>query len=150
MASRHIRKYPVPGDFQHLLHDFTREVLRSQPENIYEFGVAYFTAMENGEELRYGVSESQMEVEMAQEQQQQNNLQVPEIAPGRGAAVGIEPSVLLEVTTTNWDSIMATIAQMAPELQARVKARLGRLSPELAECFMAANREEVEANLTDL
>ena len=65
MASQYIKKYPVPGSFQDLLHDFTREVLRNQPENIYEFGVAYFTAMENGEELRYGQSTSQMEEEVA-------------------------------------------------------------------------------------
>ena len=76
---------------------------------------------------------------------------MPEMAPGRGAAeAGNEVSVLLEVIMSNWDSIMSAIAQMAPELQANVKARLDRLSPELSEYFMAAKRDEVEAALTDL
>jgi len=37
----------VPEDFPDLLHDFTREVLRDQPENIYEYGALYFKAMYN-------------------------------------------------------------------------------------------------------
>jgi hypothetical protein len=28
------------------MHDFAREVLRDQPENIYEYGAAYFRALE--------------------------------------------------------------------------------------------------------
>ena len=107
MASQHIRKYPVPGSFQDLLKDFTREILRNQPENVYEFGVAYFTAMENGEELRYGMSQSQMEEEMAQQQQQENNMQMPEMAPGRG--VGGEQAMLealLGMVRLNFDHIM--------------------------------------------
>ena len=113
MASQHIRKYPVPGSFQDLLKDFTREILRNQPENVYEFGVAYFTAMENGEELRYGMSQSQMEEEMAQQQQ----MQMPEMAPGRG--VGGEAQLLeflLGLVNPGWGSIMQQIAQMAPEV----------------------------------
>ena len=46
MASKYIQKYPVPQGFPDVLHDFAREVLRDQPENIYEFGYLYFKAME--------------------------------------------------------------------------------------------------------
>ncbi len=45
MASKYLQKYPVPEDFPDLLHDFAREVLRDQPENIYEYGALYFKAM---------------------------------------------------------------------------------------------------------
>lgn len=46
MASKYLQKYPVPQGFPDVLHDFAREVLRDQPENIYEFGYLYFKAME--------------------------------------------------------------------------------------------------------
>ena len=45
MASKYLQKFPVPEDFPDLLHDFAREVLRDQPENIYEYGAQYFKAM---------------------------------------------------------------------------------------------------------
>ena len=45
MASKYLQKFPVPEDFPDLLHDFAREVLRDQPENIYEYGAQYFRAM---------------------------------------------------------------------------------------------------------
>ena len=45
MASKYLQKYPVPEDFPDLLHDFAREVLRDQPENIYQYGALYFKAM---------------------------------------------------------------------------------------------------------
>ena len=46
MASKYLQKYPIPGEFPSLLHDFAREVLRDQPENIYEYGALYFAALE--------------------------------------------------------------------------------------------------------
>ena len=45
MASKYLPKYPVPEDFPEILHDFARQVLRDQPENIYEFGAQYFKAI---------------------------------------------------------------------------------------------------------
>jgi len=45
MASKYLQKYPVPEEFPDLLHDFAREVLRDQPENIYEYGALYFKHM---------------------------------------------------------------------------------------------------------
>jgi len=46
MASKYLQKYPIPGSFPDLLHDFAREVLRDQPEDIYDFGAEYFRAIE--------------------------------------------------------------------------------------------------------
>ena len=46
MASKYLQKYPVPEDFGDILHDFAREVLRDQPENIFEFGYLYFKSLE--------------------------------------------------------------------------------------------------------
>jgi hypothetical protein len=52
MASKYLQKYPVPQGFPDILHDFAREVLRDQPDNIYEFGYLYFKAMEEGQTIR--------------------------------------------------------------------------------------------------
>ena len=43
----------MPGTFPELLKDFACEVLRDQPENIYEYGARYFAAMEEGQEFIY-------------------------------------------------------------------------------------------------
>ena len=56
MASKYIQKYPVPQGFPDILHDFAREVLRDQPENIYEFGYLYFKAMEEVSKRRESAS----------------------------------------------------------------------------------------------
>ena len=46
MASKYIQKFPIPGQFPDILHDFVREVLRDQPESILDYGAAYFTALD--------------------------------------------------------------------------------------------------------
>ena len=46
MASKYLNMFPVPGSFPELLHDFALKVLEDQPENIYEYGAAYFKAMD--------------------------------------------------------------------------------------------------------
>jgi len=43
MVSKYNKDFSVPKDFPSVLKAFTREVLRGQPENIYEFGASYFT-----------------------------------------------------------------------------------------------------------
>jgi hypothetical protein len=53
MASKYLQKYPVPQGFPDILHDFAREVLRDQPDNIYEFGYLYFKAMEEGKPFEF-------------------------------------------------------------------------------------------------
>lgn len=42
MASKYARQFNVPDGFAEVLKDFTREVLRSQAPNIYQFGYDYF------------------------------------------------------------------------------------------------------------
>ena len=44
MASKYLQKYPVPEDFPDMLHEFAREILRDQPDNIYEYGAQYWKA----------------------------------------------------------------------------------------------------------
>ena len=40
--SRYAPDLTIPPGFQYLVQDFTREVLRSQPSNIYHFGASFF------------------------------------------------------------------------------------------------------------
>ena len=39
--------------FPELLHDFAKEVLRDQPEDIHEYGAQYFKALDEGIEFTY-------------------------------------------------------------------------------------------------
>lgn len=43
MVSKNSKAFEVPKEFPSVLKAFTREVLRHQPDNIYEFGATYFT-----------------------------------------------------------------------------------------------------------
>ena len=47
MASRQSLDYQIPTNFPDLLNEFTLEILRNQPQDIYEFGLRYFRALEN-------------------------------------------------------------------------------------------------------
>jgi hypothetical protein len=55
MSSKYQKTFTTPDNFHQVLKDFTREVLRVQPPNIYEFGYKYFTdlakAIENGSQV---------------------------------------------------------------------------------------------------
>ena len=46
MASKYRKKFTVPENFQEFLADYTREVLRDQPQDIVEFSYLYFKAIE--------------------------------------------------------------------------------------------------------
>jgi hypothetical protein len=48
MASKYLQKYPVPEGFSEILHDFTREVLRDQPEDIVKYAAEYFECLQKG------------------------------------------------------------------------------------------------------
>ena len=54
LASKYLQKYPVPEDFPDFLNDLARDVLRDQPENIYEYGALYFKVMYMGQPFDYG------------------------------------------------------------------------------------------------
>jgi len=45
MPSKYGKEFTVPKEFPSVLKAFTREVLRAQPDNIYEFGSQYFTEL---------------------------------------------------------------------------------------------------------
>jgi hypothetical protein len=53
MASKYLQKYPVPAGFEQILHDFAREVLRDQPDNIIEYAASYFEMLEQGKKFEY-------------------------------------------------------------------------------------------------
>ena len=44
-GAKYGKEFAVPKEFPSVLKAFTREVLRSQPSNIYEFGAEYFTEL---------------------------------------------------------------------------------------------------------
>ena len=46
-------KFPVPDGFESILHDFAREVLRDNPDNVYEYGWLYFNAIKQGIPFEY-------------------------------------------------------------------------------------------------
>ena len=41
-----LQEFAVPKEFPSVLKAFSREILRAQPDNIYEFGASHFTAMQ--------------------------------------------------------------------------------------------------------
>ncbi|KAG1679795.1 hypothetical protein FOA52_012706 [Chlamydomonas sp. UWO 241] len=45
MSAAYQKSYSIPSGYPALLKAFTREILRSQPENIYQFGAEYFAAL---------------------------------------------------------------------------------------------------------
>ena len=42
MASKYKQEFPVPNDFETIITDFAREVLRDQPEDILKYAYNYF------------------------------------------------------------------------------------------------------------
>ena len=42
MASKYRRKFELPEGFYKVLEDYTREVLRDQPQDILEYSYLYF------------------------------------------------------------------------------------------------------------
>lgn len=42
MATQYAQTFEIPPHFPQILRDFTREVLRNQPEDIVAFAVDYF------------------------------------------------------------------------------------------------------------
>ena len=53
MSSKYIKKYTIPPGFQDLLSEFTKEILRNQPNDIIDFGVEYFKCLQQGLILDY-------------------------------------------------------------------------------------------------
>ena len=53
MASKYIKKFKVPNNFENILSDFAKEILRNQPKDIIEFGIEYFKGLETNTKLDY-------------------------------------------------------------------------------------------------
>ena len=53
MSSKYIKKYSIPPGFQSLLSEFTKEILRNQPNDIVDFAVEYFKCLQQGLILDY-------------------------------------------------------------------------------------------------
>ena len=53
MASKYIKKFKVPNNFEDILSDFAKEILRNQPKNIIDFGIEYFKGLETNAKFDY-------------------------------------------------------------------------------------------------
>ena len=53
MASKYIKKFKIPNNFENILSDFTKEILRNQPKDIIQFGIEYFKGQETNTKLDY-------------------------------------------------------------------------------------------------
>ena len=53
MASKYLKRFQVPNEFENILSDFAKEILRNQPKDIIQFGIEYFRGLENNIPLDY-------------------------------------------------------------------------------------------------
>lgn len=53
MATKYQQKFPIPEKFYEIIHDFAREVLRDQPEDILEYAAQYFESMRDGTQFQF-------------------------------------------------------------------------------------------------
>ncbi|CAD7967815.1 unnamed protein product [Amoebophrya sp. A25] len=56
------KQVEMPPDFPEVLKEFTREILRHQPESIFDFGVKYFEQKVNHMDAAAGGSASEDEL----------------------------------------------------------------------------------------
>ena len=78
MASKYINKFKVPKNFENILSDFAKEVLRNQPKDIIDFGVEYFKSLEEKKNFDYNdKGENRPECYKRPENQEPNIINVP-------------------------------------------------------------------------
>jgi hypothetical protein len=53
MTSRQSNQFPIPEGFPEILHNFAKEIVRYQPNDIYDFSIQYFHCLENEIPLNY-------------------------------------------------------------------------------------------------
>jgi len=53
MASKYLKKFPVPKNFETILYDFAKEVLKNKPKDIIDFGIEYFKALESNPKYNF-------------------------------------------------------------------------------------------------
>ena len=78
MASKYIKKFKVPNNFENILSDFAKEILRNQPKDIIEFGIEYFKGLETNTKLDYkDKGENRPEIYKRPENQEPNIINAP-------------------------------------------------------------------------
>ena len=60
MSHKYQKDFSLPANFQDTLRDFTREVLRTQPSNIYRFGFEYFMNLSKEMEKEAGTEKPEV------------------------------------------------------------------------------------------
>ena len=81
MTSRQSNQFPIPEGFPEILHDFAKEVVRYQPNDIYDFSIQYFNCLENEIPLQYipgGSSNIEHKEEIKQEKTVEDEKQINE------------------------------------------------------------------------
>ena len=81
MTSRQSNQFPIPEGFPEILHDFAKEVVRYQPNDIYDFSIQYFNCLENEIPLQYipgGSSNIEHKEEIKQEKRVEDAKQINE------------------------------------------------------------------------
>ncbi len=81
MSSRQSNQFPIPEGFPEILHDFAKEVVRYQPNDIYDFSIQYFNCLENEIPLQYipgGSSNIEHKEEIKQEKRVEDEKQINE------------------------------------------------------------------------
>ena len=58
-----IKKYPIPQDFNEILHDFTKSIIKHNPNDILDFGCQYFRSIEEGVPFKYEPSKENVKEE---------------------------------------------------------------------------------------
>ena len=79
MTSRQSNQFPIPEGFPEILHDFAKEVVRYQPNDIYDFSIQYFNCLENEIPLQYipgGSSNIEHKEEIKQEKSVEDEKQI--------------------------------------------------------------------------
>ncbi|EFJ47239.1 radial spoke protein 7 [Volvox carteri f. nagariensis] len=103
MSSAYQKPINIPPEFPAILKAFTREILRAQPANIYEFGARYFAGLQGGETEAdlLGRLESAMN------------------APDRTSASQAKGGIDVEETAVMMDLATATSAELEPILMSK-------------------------------
>ena len=78
MASKYLKKFKVPNNFENILSDFAKEILRNQPKDIVDFGIEYFKGLESSGKFDYkDKGENRPENYKRPENQQPNIINAP-------------------------------------------------------------------------
>ena len=78
MASKYLKRFQVPNNFENILSDFAKEILRNQPKDIIQFGIEYFKGLETNAKFDFkDKGENRPENYKRPENQQPNIISAP-------------------------------------------------------------------------